>query len=221
MRAIARRALIVGASALAATLGASAYADDALIGGDEVAIGAAQAPVTLIEYGSAMCGHCRAFEEACWNVLKSEYIDAGKVRFVFREMLAPVSPDGSGTIEAITVAMYQIARCDAAPPEQYFARLGALFARQPAIYQSSNLGEVRDHLIAAGAAAGLTQAQSIACMNDTAGDERIQRLAQLATQDNVTGTPTFFLDGRRLGSESMMTPDGLRTNLNAAIAAKS
>jgi protein-disulfide isomerase len=57
-------------------------------------------------------------------------------------------------------------------------------------------------------------------MNDEAGGERIRRLGQLAAQDRITGTPTFFLDGQRLASESMMTPEGLRGVLNDAIAAK-
>jgi hypothetical protein len=227
MGAIARRALILGASVLAVELAASARADEAP--GDEVVIGAAEAPVTLVEYGSAMCSHCRAFEEACWSVLKSEYIDAGRVRFVFREALAPVSPDGSGAIEAITLAMYQVSRCENASPEQYFTRLSAFFERQPEIFRAGSMNAVLEIVVAIGAESGLTREHVMGCIRDPAGEARIGRLGDAFTRDAAAarippervGTPMFFLDGQRLETSAMMSPEGLRQLLNAAIAAKS
>jgi protein-disulfide isomerase len=184
---------------------------------DDMVIGAANAPATLIEYGSTMCGHCREFHEAAWDILKREYIDAGKVRFVFREVLAPSQPP----IPAIALAEYQLARCNAATPEQYFDRQSVLFEQQPAIFQAGSMDGVRAKLIEIGALAGLSQDQVQGCMEDPAGAERMQRLQVVLDQENVDGTPTFFLNGRRIETASIMTPDGLRATLDAAVAAGS
>jgi len=51
----------------------------------DMALGPAKARVTIIEYASMSCPHCAAFEENVFPMLRSKYIDAGKVRFMFRE----------------------------------------------------------------------------------------------------------------------------------------
>jgi protein-disulfide isomerase len=52
----------------------------------EMAIGAEDAPVTMIEYSSYTCPHCANFHMNVFPDLKKDYIDTGKVRFVFREV---------------------------------------------------------------------------------------------------------------------------------------
>ena len=48
-------------------------------------IGSPDAPVTIIEYASMSCSHCADFHNNTLDDLKSEYIDTGKVRFIFRD----------------------------------------------------------------------------------------------------------------------------------------
>ena len=48
-------------------------------------IGEPEAPVTIIEYASMSCSHCADFHNETLGDLKSEYIDTGKVKFVFRD----------------------------------------------------------------------------------------------------------------------------------------
>ena len=51
----------------------------------EMALGPADAAVTMTEYASITCPHCAAFNENVFPKIKAEYIDTGKVRYVFRE----------------------------------------------------------------------------------------------------------------------------------------
>jgi protein-disulfide isomerase len=51
----------------------------------DMAIGSATAPITITEYSSMSCPHCAAFGQNVFPMLRSKYIDTGKVRFVFRE----------------------------------------------------------------------------------------------------------------------------------------
>ena len=52
--------------------------------GDE-ALGAADAPVTIVEYASMTCPHCAHFHQTTYPELKRKYVETGKLRFIFRE----------------------------------------------------------------------------------------------------------------------------------------
>src|SRR5688572_12908393 len=67
----------------------------------EQALGAENAPVTIIEYASMTCGHCADFHNKTYPTLKSKYIDTGKVRYILREF--PLDPIAAGA--------FMLARC--------------------------------------------------------------------------------------------------------------
>lgn len=211
MFAIGRRTLLLGASALALTgvagCGNGAGAS-AVVTGDDMVLGAENAPVTLIEYASATCPHCAEFHETAWEQLKTNYIDTGKVRFVFREY--PTAPP------AVAVAGFQLARCGGATPEQYFARLGEIFRQQRAMFATGTMEGVRQKFFEIGGAAGLSQDQVTQCINDETGAERIRRIIQGAEAFDVTGTPTFVINGTKY--EQAPTYEALSHALDAAAA---
>src|SRR6202011_1405334 len=87
----------------------------------DIAIGSAKAPITITEYASMSCPHCAAFGENVFPMLRSKYIDTGKVRFVFREF--PLD------IKAAAASM--LARCIAnEDAEKYFGAVKLLFQQQ-------------------------------------------------------------------------------------------
>jgi protein-disulfide isomerase len=209
MFAIGRRGLILGASALAlgASLGAcNGGGSSGGVTADDMVLGSANAPVTLVEYASTTCPHCAEFHEAAWEQLKTNYIDTGRVRFVFREF--PTPPP------AIAVAGFQLARCGGATPEQYFTRVGELFRQQQAMFSTGSIEGVRAKLIEIGGAAGLSEQQVTECINDQAGADRARRLVEAGQRDGVTGTPTFIINGTKF--ESAPTYENLSRALEAA-----
>ena len=213
--AIGRRDVLLGASGLALMgLGACNGANgQSGVSAEDMAIGAENAPATLIEYASTTCSHCAAFHETVWEQLKANYIDTGKVRFVFREF--PTPPP------AIAVAGFQVARCGGATPEQYLTRVGVLFEQQQAIFQSGSMEGVRQKLVEIGAGAGLSEQQVMECITDQAGAERIRRTVENAQQEfDITGTPTLILNGEKLTDPSILTYEGLSRAIDAAIAAR-
>ena len=50
----------------------------------EMALGRTDAPVTIVQYASMTCPYCRQFQRETFPVLKREYIDTGKVRYMLR-----------------------------------------------------------------------------------------------------------------------------------------
>ena len=51
----------------------------------EMVLGDANAPITVIEYASYTCPHCASYRET-YKPLKENYIDTGKIKFIFREV---------------------------------------------------------------------------------------------------------------------------------------
>ncbi len=114
--ALDRRTLLAGASTLAAaaltTRATSALAaggpaevsvDELMKTGDlpDIKLGPDDAKVTIVEYASMTCGHCKHFHDETWPKLKAKYIDTGKVRFIFREF----------PLDARAFAASMLARC--------------------------------------------------------------------------------------------------------------
>lgn len=208
MVAMRRRELILGASALVLTAcnqGGGAGAASA----SDLALGSADAPVTLIEYASTTCSHCAAFHEENWERLKTQYIDTGRVRYIMREF--PTPPP------AVAVAGFQLARCGGATPEQYYTRVGELFRQQSAIFASGTMEGVRAKFVEIGGAAGLTEQQVLDCISDEAGAERIRETVEASRPLNITGTPTFVINGRKIEDPSVVTWEGLSRILDAEL----
>ncbi len=200
-----RRRFLMGAAAAAGASGL-AYAQS----NDEMTIGLASAPLHLTEYASMTCPHCAQFHLANWTALKARYIDTGRVRFSLREMATPPP--------AVALAMFQLARCGGAGPDEYLRRVGILFERQSAILGAGTLGGVRDALLAAGGEWNLSQSQILASLNDPQGVQRIQRSIEGAAALGVNHTPSFLFDGVLDEDHAFQTPDGMVRILDARLA---
>lgn len=163
-------------------------------------LGDPRAPVTLVEYASVGCPHCAVWAMTVFPAFKAKYIDSGRVRFVFREMLT-----GQPTLAA---AGFLTARC--AGPANYFSVVDQIFRAQEDILRS---GDADPFLSRIAIGAGLTQQQFAACLNDPAGQAALQARSDRNAQDNgVTGTPTFVIGERKLIGEQSLEA------LDAAIA---
>lgn len=71
----------------AVLIGAATYGEtpDFLIQDDDVVRGDPKAPITMLEYSDFTCGFCEKFFHETFPKLLSEYIETGKVRFVYRD----------------------------------------------------------------------------------------------------------------------------------------
>lgn len=209
---IGRRSLIAGASALAAAAALPRAGAQAFVTPDDMVLGSPNARVTLIEYASAACSHCAHFHETVFAQLKAHYIDTGKVFFIFRETLTPPAP--------VALAGFQVARCNGATTEQYFARIGEIFADNQQMFATGTMQGVLDTLNQVGAHNGLSPEQVMQCIQDPSGQDRIQRFDTGSTLFNVTGTPTFILNGQKVEDPAVFTYEGLSHILDRALAAR-
>ena len=188
------------AFALAACSGKSSGAAS-----DDMSLGNASAKVTVIEYASASCPHCARFNNDVFPAFKAQYIDTGKVHYVFREFLTPPTE--------VAAAGFLMARC--AGKDKYFSVLDAIYRGQQAMYES---GDFRGGLLRIAESTGMTEAQFTACIsNDAAIKALNDRVDTYVKRDHITGTPTFMVNGKVLDGEQSLA--SLASAISAAQAA--
>ena len=168
-------------------------------------IGNPDAPVKLVEYGSLTCPACRAFAEAGNDPLINTYIPSGQVSWEFRPLIIHGAAD---------VALSMLAAC--MPPAAYFRTIDQIYQQQPEILNRFPEEEQRavqslppEQQVAAAAQGmelsgffaqrGMPSSRFNQCLADTAAAQRIAETTNRAmTQENVRGTPTFFINGEQV-----------------------
>jgi protein-disulfide isomerase len=159
----------------------------------DIALGKADAPVTIIEYASMTCSHCAAFYAQTFPELKSKYIDTGKVRFILREF--PLDP--------LATAGFMLARCSG--PDKRNAMVDLLFAQQKNWAFTEKPIEALANIVKQ---TGMTQEAFEACLKDQALYEKVNDVRNRASEKfSINATPTFFINGRKQSGEIM--PDQL------------
>lgn len=158
----------------------------------DMALGSKDAPVTIIEYASMTCPHCAAFTNEVFPKLKSEYIDTGKVRFIFREF----------PLDQVALAASALARCVAKDDAQkYFTVVDILFKQQNDL-ASDALGTINR----VGKQAGFSEQMIKDCVQ---GDPTIQKgildvREQAYSKLKVNSTPSFFVNGTLVKGETSL-----------------
>jgi protein-disulfide isomerase len=166
------------------------------------------APVTVIEYFSPTCSHCKEFAEEVLPVIEEKYIATGKVRFVMREWVR----------NSVDKAILTQARC--LPAEDGLAYLKDVFARQEEIFVAAQVGTLPGTLMIVGTPYGISdRAKFDACYQDM--DIRFDMLEvdRSAEHYDVHASPTFIVDGTtHAATVPMMTPEGFSAFLDEELA---
>ena len=156
----------------------------------DMTLGSDKAPVTIVEYASMTCPHCAAFTMNVFPKLKEEYIDTGKVKFIFREF----------PLDIKAAAGSMLARCIAkSDSAKYFAVVDLLFKQQA----DWVMHDTADALKRIGRQAGLSDDAVNACLKDQKLLDGISATQEYAsTTLKVNSTPSFFVNGTMVKGET-------------------
>jgi len=184
---LSRRLLIAAVAGVALALAGCQKGGGGGATAGDMSLGPADAKVQVVEYASASCSHCARFATEVFPAFKAKYVDTGKVHYTLKEFLTPP--------EEVAAAGFLVARC--AGKDKYFTVLDAIFRNQPEMFQT---GDFRGVLLRIAQSSGMTEAQFDKCVSDPAAlkalNERVQRAA---TVDKIAATPTFFVNGKKVG----------------------
>jgi protein-disulfide isomerase len=167
---------------------------------EDVVMGKAEAPVTIIEYASLSCPHCAMFSKDVFPEIKEKYIETGKAKFIYRHF-----PLNRPAIEAAMIA-------ECSGKMSYYNSVKTLFTLQEywAFKQNNNmkLREISKEL-------GVDSEQFDKCLADKALQDRLLSGMKEASQIlRVGGTPTFFINGKMLNKAS---PDDVKQAIETAL----
>ncbi len=158
-------------------------------------LGKDDAPVTVIEYASMTCPHCRAFHETVFDDFRRDFIDTGKVRFILREF----------PLDTFAAAAFVLARCQPGP-EGYYGLIEVLFERQAEWAGNYNA------FLGLALQSGFTQETFDACLANRPIIDGVFWSYDRGITLGVTGTPTFFINGEKYQGEISLAELGAVIN---------
>ena len=170
----------------------------------DMIIGNKDAKVTLMEYASFTCPHCAQFHKDVFKPLKADYIDTGKIKFVYREVYF----DRYGLWAAM------VARCGG--EMRYFGISDILLSTQSEWAATDDPAVVVENLKKIGRTAGMDDAAIGACLENTDMAQAMVTAYQAnSAADQVEGTPTLIINGVK---HSNMSYEELKVILDAELA---
>ncbi len=179
---------VIGATAAYSAMPAFAQSDDAMVL-DEMSIGSEDAPVTMIEYASFTCPHCKNFHSDVLPLIKENYIDTGKVRMIYRGIY----------FDRLGLWADMLARCGG--PDRYFGISAMIYEKQGEWTVAESAVGVVDNLYAIGRLAGMNQEDMEACMQDNVtAQAMVKSSTENADADGINATPTFVINGQTMSN---------------------
>lgn len=157
----------------------------------DIVVGKPDAKVTIVEYASMTCPHCANFHARVLPQLKTKYIDSGKVRLIFREF----------PLDKLALSASMLARCVGGEGTEPL--IDDLFKRQN---DWAVRGDAVPKLFEVAKQAGFTKESFDKCITDQALYDKILVVRRRAAEKfGVNSTPTFFVNGQRLGGGATIT----------------
>lgn len=170
----------------------------------EMTMGPEDAKVTVVEYASFTCPHCATFHKTTFKQLKSEYIDTGKIRFIYRDVY----------FDRFGLWASMVARCGG--PDRFFGVTGMLYDQQRDWLDDGDPVKISENLRRIGKIAGMDPAQIDACLADEDQAKALVAWFQKnADEDEVDSTPTLRING---ATYSNMTFDELSKIIDGKLA---
>ena len=150
---------------------------------DDFVIGDENAPITIIEYASLSCSHCSDFHKNTLGKLKDEYINTGKVRFVFR--------DFPFNYPALLGSM--VLRC--IPEDVRYDYMNALFQLQTNWVDKESTKTTQE-LFKIMQSGGMTKEEFDTCITNVDLENKIlQGVIGAQSEFNIQSTPSFLVNG--------------------------
>ncbi|WP_146347027.1 DsbA family protein [Falsiphaeobacter marinintestinus] len=155
----------------------------------EMVLGDENAPITMIEYASYTCPHCASFHEGTFKQLKTDYIDTGKVKFVYREVY----------FDRYGLWASMMARCE---PAKFFGITDLVFQGQSEWSRAGGPVEIVGELRKIGRLAGISEDKLDACLKDAEAAQTLVAWYQHnVDEDGITSTPSFIIDGKMVENQ--------------------
>jgi len=152
----------------------------------EMVLGNPDAAVTMIEYASYTCPHCARFHAGPYNQLKADFIDSGKIKFVYREVY----------FDRYGLWASMVARCGG--QERFFGITDLIYKGQSQWTRAGEPAAIVEELRKIGRLSGLENDALEACLQDAEMATTLTKWEeQNRTADGIDSTPSFVINGQK------------------------
>lgn len=154
---------------------------DVALGANPI-LGNKDAKVTIVEFSDLQCPFCKRYHDQTWPEIKKSYVDTGKVRYAFRHFpLNNIHPQAAKAGEAIACAREQ---------GKFYELTDKIFANQ----QTMMSDDIKRYV----AELGLDSGTFNECFDSGRMKGEVDKDLSDGTAAGISGTPTFFVNGKRL-----------------------
>ena len=159
---------------------------------NDMVLGDPDAPIEVIEYASYTCPHCASFHANQFPQIKANYIETGKVKFIYREVY----------FDRFGLWASMIARCGDST-ERFFGISELLYSKQGEWTASGDPSVIVQELRKIGKLAGLDDATLDTCMQDAdMAQSLVTWFEANSNRDGISSTPSFIIDGEKTSNMS-------------------
>ena len=145
--------------------------------------GSLTAPVTVYEMSDFQCPYCRRHATETYPALEREYVNPGKVRWVFVNFPLPMHPNATPAAE--------VAMCGA--QQGKFWPIHDLLFKHQEVW--APLKEPAEFMLSLADSVGADRAQLTSCVEGKQTRKIIETDAMGAARAGATSTPTFYIEG--------------------------
>lgn len=146
--------------------------------------GSRAAPVTVFEMSDFQCPFCRRFAMETFPILEKEYIDTGKIRWVFVNFpLTSIHPNA--------VPAAEFALC-AGRSDRFWPAHDLLYETQDAW---AKLPAPQQFMLGLADSIGVPRDSMLSCLQDSTTRRMVQDEATSAAKAGATSTPSFYIEG--------------------------
>ncbi len=167
---------------------------------DDAVKGSADAPVTIVEFSDFECPFCGKYVRETYSKIVSEYIDTGKVKYVFRDFPLDFHLNAQKASEAAECAGEQ---------GKYWEMHDVLFENQDAL----DVETLKMYAVSL----GLDTEEFNTCLDSGAMADEVKADMADGQKYGVSGTPAFFINGKMISGAQPF--EVFKAEIDAALVA--
>ncbi len=191
--------------------GGSSFSSDAMIEANnfeegksgtwgDIVYGSADAPVTIVEYASLTCPHCATFAATTFPEIEKDYIETGKVRFIYRNFV----------MNGVDMVASTVARCRDMKTTKHLMKV--FFSRQREWIGAEDRNAALASL--ARRTVNMSRTEFDRCASDRELMGNLTDMTKTATTTfSINSTPSIFVDGTQVTNPTL---ENLKKALDAA-----
>ena len=167
----------------------------------EKKIGTEEANIEIIEFASLTCGHCAKFHNEVFPKIKKEFIDTGKVSFIYKDF----------PLDKFALKASVIARCSG--EKKFFSFLKVLYSKQK---DWTRTEDPFRSLLKIAKLGGLKNDEIKVCVgNKSIEDGILKQRLNASKKFDIKATPTLYINGEKYDGD--LTFEALKLKINTLL----